>query len=628
MPASAKDDHASLLGLALLGTAICAGVIFVISWMIVGFHVAGRYLYITIGLLAAIAYLGTVFWRLSHGGDTLQARMINTVNRSVMLSTARKRLAVISSVAKEASLRVIYWPYELAFAIFDIRAQSAPNIAVRNALALQISSLLPLYAASTMLALNLAMYLLYSIFQFKPGGAFQLMIICSMYITIIWFLDFLVNPVEIQLRQSGSPTDVMYRFVALCVISILAVVILIHTYRLTSGAPTSLVTALIDVLFAGQSNPEVRRVMAAAYERFSAGDLVGSWTALAGMDRSLVVSITVCVLFYLTVGSRVKSLVMGGRSMFVRPEKESEQAANAAVIIGDYALARTYATELPRDHWSQSSIDVVESLSKRQFDKAFASIERLANRMRRSNGLEDAVQLDDREKWLLLGIKVNEMFDRDLELEFARWSIDQPYLQGRDLAKFIATRMISGGVPHVIAFAHYLSATLERTDPRTEWFRTHVISKFFAHYWNAHGHPTIEGGAFEANYADYLASAMHSDKVLHLVGSSPLFKAAPPELDLRAFGPTLGAPSLTEWADPNNFLQVQGADRFYVADALVTIGSVLSQNDNDDARALAQDLQRTKAQLEHAWGERPFDRLGLSDETVSRVAQAFGIHAK
>src|SRR5262249_18099408 len=148
---------------------------------------------------------------------------------------------------------------------------------------------------------------------------------------IVWFVDFLFNPIEVQLRKAGTTREAILRFALVAALSLVAVVVLIFTYRLVTNSNPSLIGVLTDVLFAGHFNPDRKEIEGAVSEALAHGDLRAALAAVWNMELSLFVSLAVCVLFYLTIVKRAIPMLLGGGSVFNRTPEESAQAGMASL---------------------------------------------------------------------------------------------------------------------------------------------------------------------------------------------------------------------------------------------------------------------------------------------------------
>jgi hypothetical protein len=610
------------------GAAKFAIVLGGISWALFGFSFALRYLYLSIGIGAALSTILLTVSRLTQHDGTMHAQIVNILFRQQAFSSTSKVLRFLLFMLKESALRLTYWPFELGLMAIDDRLRRAPNVNARGAIGREFAPRLPVMIAGWMLAINLVLLCLYTLFQFEPGGAFQVIVTICMYATIIWYVDFLFNPIEVQLRQAGTVKEATVRFVFMCVLAIIAVVTLVYTYRILMSSNVSLSVVIGDVLFAGRFDTELKAAETAVYEALSKGDFVAAWEAFSNIKQGSLISVAACLLFYSTIVKRLWPILKGSESVFRRTETESAAAAAASLELGAFDDARRYASELPVDHVLVSLIDVREAFAKRRFNDAYGMIERLVNQARRQNRLVDSVTLDKREIWFALVVLGNSGPDGILDLDFAVWSVEQPYLQEHDLAKFIVTRAFYGGIPHVVAFAHYLYTVLEGRGERAAQFRENVVAGFLIGAWHTRTSETMSGAAFEKSYLEFLTSGIQTEKAYYLLKNAPVFMSAPIDLNDKAFSAffplphTKGLPVSKDWVDVAIFANLQSVDRVYVIDTMATLAGLFAQSPDEETRQLAEQLVATRGKLEEQWGYRVFERLGMSNDILRQVGTA------
>ncbi|MCC7253708.1 hypothetical protein [Hyphomicrobium sp.] len=337
-----------------------------------------------------------------------------------------------------------------------------------------------------------------------------------------------------------------------------------------------------------------------------------------------MVSLIVCFLFYATLATRIWPFIRGRSSLFKRTEQESAVAAQTSIFVNAYDEARVYCKELPHDHPLVSVVDIRQAILHRDFDSAYASIERFVNRSRRANKIEDQVTLDSREKWFVLSMQANALADGMTDLDFMLWSIGQPYVQERDVAKFIVTRSLHGGVSQVTAFAHYLHMLLEGKGARYHHFRDAVVSGFLLGSWKRYSSSILGSKTFDVAIAQILEMAVQHDRAIFVLAGSPLYRTAPPEYDAMAFGEFLVMPNANEFADMAHFVNLEGVDRAYILDTLFTQHAILSRSSNPEQRDLAQKINATIENLQSDWGERVFERLGIDNEMFVKTNQLIG----
>ena len=605
-------------------TFLLAIVIGAIEWLAFGFSFAIRYLYLSIGIVVAITAVIQAIRVWTRQETTLHSQLVNTVLRQKLLSSKSNTFRIAVSLLKEAALRVPYWPLELSRLTLQEKINRAPNLIAKSAVALDFSPRFPVITASWMLAINLVFLGLRITFDFPPGGAFQFYVTVCMFVTIIWFLDFFLNPIEVQLRQSGTLYDTALRFALVCILSLFAVVVLVYTYRLTTTTDGSFIGVLSDVLFAGRFNPNLKAIEDELAKSLSAGDIKLTLAALGKIDRSLFVSLAACILFYSTIGKRLWPILKGRGSLFRRTTQESETAANTSLQLAEFDTARRYAVELPADHLIHSMINLREAIDQRRFEDAYEMIEDMVNRARRQNKHEQPVVLDAREKWFMLASISSGLQDGLGDIEFVIWSVDRPWLELRDLGKFIVTLSLYGGAPQVVAFSHYLYAVLAEKGTRAELFRQKVVSRFLIGAWEPVSHVSVDADSFETSYIDYLAGAVQSEKVSYLLRAAPIYQQAARDLDQKTFDDYVVFPDLKQWADVSRFSALQSIDRMYVVDVMISLAELAKQSGLDDALSLSSGISDAKSKLEEGWGMPIAERLGMNSELIRQLGAALG----
>ena len=402
---------------------VCGGV----AWALFGASFAIRYLYLSVGIADAVAIIFVTFQRLHQHDGTVYSQFLNNLVRTQAFSSTSKVLRTALFLVREAALRLTYWPFEIGLLALEDRQQRAPNNAVRSALAKEFGPRIPLLTVSGMLAVNLTFLCLYYLFKFQNGGAFHVIVTISMYVTIVWFLDFFFSPIEIQLRQAGTARQATTRFAMICALSLAAIISLVYTYRLLADQKTSLAGVVSDVLFAGRFNTDFKQAETAFYDALVKADFAGAWGALSHIDQGFLISIAACLLFYSTIVKRIWPVLTGGASVFKRTEAESLTAAATSLQLGAFDDARSYASELPVDHPFANLIDIREAFAQCKFGDAYGMIAQFVIQSRRQNRSKAVTALDRRETWYVLAINSNAGLDGLLDLEFAVWSIDQPY---------------------------------------------------------------------------------------------------------------------------------------------------------------------------------------------------------
>jgi hypothetical protein len=445
-----------------------------------------------------------------------------------------------------------------------------------------------------------------------------------MLVTIVWFLDFFINPIEIQLRRSGTIKEAALRFALVCLLSVSAVIILIYTYRLAATTNASLIGVISDVLFAGRFNAELKQVEDGIAKSLSNGDIQAAVAQTAGIDRSLFVSMAICILFYSTIGKRLWPVIVGHESLFRRTTDESAAAAGTSLQLGDLAAARQYADELPDNHSLHVTINLREALNERRFNDAFEMIPDLVVRARRQNKFTEPVLLDAREKWGLLATISSGLDDGLGDIDFALWSIDQPYLEPRDLAKFIISLTLHGGPPQIAAFAQYLYTALENRGPRADLFREQVVSRFLVGAWEKVSNGKLDSASFDTSFLNYLVELVQTDKASHLLGRAPIFQRAPDEMNDSAFGDYYRLPDPYEWTEFSRFADLESVDRFYVTEIMNSMAQIAKRSGGESGMKAFNEISDARAKLEKHWGSPVFDRLGINAKLMDQVGVAIG----
>ncbi|MCC7253707.1 hypothetical protein [Hyphomicrobium sp.] len=261
------------MGKFSVGIAVIAIVAGATAWLLFGWDIATRYLYLWTGIGVAIVTLFAMAKRLRQRTGTIHDQILGEMTLQGATSQPSKILRLLLSIAKEAIVRITYWPLEIGLMAAEDHIQRAPNLAAKTAVGYRFSPYLPLVTAAAMFFINIILLILYSVFQFPPGGAFEATITVCIVATIIWFADLLVNPIERQLRTTGTASDAATRFVFVFGLAVLAVIVLIYTYRLLTTTNTSLAVVVGDVLFGGHFNPDVKRTVFSVYEALAAGNL-------------------------------------------------------------------------------------------------------------------------------------------------------------------------------------------------------------------------------------------------------------------------------------------------------------------------------------------------------------------
>jgi hypothetical protein len=608
----------------LIVTLILGAAIGALEWLAFGSSFAGRYVYLSVGIVVAIVSVIQTIRRLTKRGATLFGQLMNSVVLQQALSSSSGKFKLALLLVKEAALRLTYWPVEFSLLAIEEKIEGAPNLVAKGAIGMHFSPRIPVIVASWMLAINLAFLALWESFPLVRGATFQFYVTICMLVTIVWFLDFFVNPIEVQLRRSGTAKEAALRFALVCALSVSAVVVLIYTYRLATTGTASLVAVISDVLFGGQFNAELKDIKDGIAKSLSNGDIKGVLAETARIDRSLLASMAVCILFYLTIGKRLLPVIFGRASLFRRTADESMAATSTSIQLGDLAAARQYASELPDDHSFHVMIKLRDALNQRLFDDAYGMIQDLVARARRQNKLTEPVVLDAREKWGLLASISSGLEEGLGDIDFAIWSIDRPFLELRDLAKFITSLTLHGGVGQISAFSHYLHQALENKGPRAELFRDRVVGRFLIGAWEKVSNEKLDSASFDTSFLDYLVASVQTDKAGYLLREAPLFRRVPDEMNERAFLDHFRLPDPGEWTDSSRFLDLESIDRFYIVDIMIGMAQIAKQSGGDDGAKTFRDISDARIQLEKHWGSPVFDRLGFDAKFMDQVGAAIG----
>jgi len=595
-----------------------AGALFLIGttilWFLTDFNTALRYSYIATGAATAVAYYWQVIGNIRREGTTIHERLVQSVGSANVLSSPAAIFKVAVYFIKEGMIRLTYWPVELGLANKGLAFTQAATLGQRSAIGTDVINRMPLMTATAMLAINLVLFLLQYFFAIEGRTtAFGYTVLLSLVATIIWLLDCLVNPIEIQLRMRGSPREVFLRFAYVCFTTLVSLVILILTYRRLTQSEAGVLSVGLDVLLAGKNNPELGQLLSDVWSALTDWELGQALARIRATDAGLATSLLACGLFYATIGRRVLASVTS-HSLFYRTPAESLVAAMTLANIGAFDEAKPYADELSEHHPVRSVIDIRKALAAREFETARGMTERFVNRRRRDIGIEGDVHLDDRERWFILMAMVFEIPDGAMQLEFAKWSAHQVFTRTQDIAKMLATQMMYGGITRVATFAHYLDLLLAESGEGVTASKLEVVKRFLIPNWETLGGDTERESNFENRLIAATVGACQTEKALLFLNSSNLFRTIP-ELDERAFGRYV-SPDLPRFlTDVGSLASLTGLDRFYVQDLLFTVGKLASAEEATALRAAAD-------QLMHAWGESAFDRFGLSTKLMTAVGDA------
>ncbi|WP_129270712.1 hypothetical protein [Bradyrhizobium betae] len=608
----------------LVGLIIIVSVVALIEWAAFGLNFVLDYLYLSIGILSALVMVADVYRSWTQRGTTVRDRFANDFMTRQMFSSTRGIVGIALRLVKEASLRLTYWPLELCLLPVQERVKQAQDRATRGAIALQATPRLPVISASWMLAINLIWLGLWTVFQFKPGSSFQLYITISMYVTIVWFLDFFINPIEKQIRSVGSFPKAVMRYAFVCIVSLFGAVVLIYTYRLTITTNASLSGTVSDVLFAGAYNEEFKGLKERISKSLLGGDFNAAWLSLAKIDRSFIVAMCICALFYLTIVKRVGQIVLGGGALLRRTDAESKLAVGTAVRLGDIQAARQYADELAPDDPLPIMINLREAIDQRDFDRAYGMIDDLTFRLRRQNKSKENVQLDAREKWFALAMQFWQLASGDAVLDFVRWSINRPELEPRDLAKFIVSLSIHSGPAQMMAVSHFLNVTLTNQGARAELFRKEVISRFLISAWdNVSGEPP-DPATFETSYLDYLVAIAQTEKAAILLREAPIFHEASQELSDQVFRDFIAQVDPGQWSDASRYSPLKSVDRLYLVDILITLAEVAKGSGTAGGLSISAAIMASKTKLEEGWGGPALERIGIGQTELNRAGPSIG----
>jgi len=329
---------------AIVGSLIIGGAVGALEWLMFGFSFAAQYLYLSIGIVVAVISVVQAIRRLTRRETTLRDQFMSALLLEQVRSSTSGKLRLALLLVKEAAFRLTYWPVEFSFAALEEQMERAPNLISKAAIGMHFSPRIPVIAAAWMLAINVAFLCLWATIPSARGATFQFYITICMLVTIVWFLDFFLNPIEVQLRRSGTINEAALRFAFVCVLSVSAVIVLIYTYRLATTPNASLIGVISDVLFAGRFNAELKAMEDGIMKSLSSGDINAAVAQTVKIDRSLIVSMAICLLFYLTIVKRLWPVIAGRESLFRRTAGESATATSTSLELGSLVAARQCET--------------------------------------------------------------------------------------------------------------------------------------------------------------------------------------------------------------------------------------------------------------------------------------------
>src|SRR5262245_39811699 len=148
------QENVRTFALFIVFAAIVAGGI---TWALFNADIALRYLYLSIGVFVAIGLIWQARNRLSQHDGSIHAQVWNTLVQQEAFSSVSRVLRVVLLFAKEAALRLTYWPFEACLMAIEDKLQGAPNVVARAAIVREFEPRIPVITAAWMLLINVVL---------------------------------------------------------------------------------------------------------------------------------------------------------------------------------------------------------------------------------------------------------------------------------------------------------------------------------------------------------------------------------------------------------------------------------------------------------------------------------------